>query len=311
MGEVISMRWKAATMLLSLSLPCLAAAQAVRQEEGKLLYAPNFIQANDNNGHMLVIGFSLASLPAIPLSATIESEVQSTDANGNPSSTRWITKAFRDVCGSLRMEIDANALGAARDERLINIQIYDATTKSEMSMTPWNKSAFLIQQEGDSAPPEFFGSPCLREPAQKPVRSPAKFDQNPKVSPQSAKHPTYMEPRNLGYVGQNLPQPDIRREELGVEVLEGMPLRHGRQTEKYPAGYFGHKDAYSVVLDYWYSQELQAFVLVKQLGPDNLVQTLTLRNIKRDNPASSLFTIPRNYTIHKVLMKAPETHYIL
>jgi len=306
------MRWKAATMLLSFSLlPYLAAAQAVRQEEGKLLYTPNLIQANDNKGHMPVVGFSLASLPAIPLSATIESEVQSVDANGNASTTRWITKVFRDVCGSLRTEIDANAVGAPRDEQLINIQIYDATTKNEMSITPWNKSAFLIHQEGDSEPPEFFGSPCLRESGQKPVHAPAKFEQNPKVSPQSAKHPTYMEPQNLSLAGQNLPQPDIRREELGVEVLEGMPLRHGRQTGKYPAGYFGHKDAYTVVSDYWYSQELQAFVLVKQLGPDNLLQTLTLRNIKRDNPASSLFTIPKNYTIHKVLIKAPETQYIL
>jgi len=68
------MRWKAATMLLSFSLlPYLAAAQAVRQEEGKLLYTPNLIQANDNKGHMPVVGFSLAPLPAIPLSATIES----------------------------------------------------------------------------------------------------------------------------------------------------------------------------------------------------------------------------------------------
>jgi hypothetical protein len=305
------MRSRAATILLSIFLlPFFASAQAIRQEEGKLLLPPNFIQANDGNGHMILIGFSLASLPSIPISATIESETQYADANGNSTTTRRIAKVFRDVCGSLLTETDANVLGAVPDGRLINVQIYDATTKNNISMSPWNKSAFLIEQEGDSTPPEFLGSPCLQHSSQKPSRPAAKLNPDPKVSPQSAKHPTYVEPRNLGFAGQNPSQPDIQRQELGVEVLDGMSLRHGRQTEKYPAGFLGHKDAYTVVTDYWYSQELQAFVLVKQVGPGNLVQTLTLRNINRENPASSLFTIPKNYTIHKVLMRAPETQYI-
>jgi hypothetical protein len=306
------MRSTAATVLLFLFLlPLFARAQAIRHEEGKLLLPPNFIQAADASGQMVLIGFSLASLPSIPLSATIESEIQIVDANGKTTARRRVTKVFRDVCGSLRTETDTNALGAVPDARLINVQIYDATTKNSISMSPWNKSAFLIEQEGAPTPPEFLGSPCLQHSSQRPARPAAKLDPNLKVSPQSAKHPTYAEPRNLGFTGQNVPQPDIRREELGAEVLDGTPLRHGRQTEKYPAGFFGHQEAYTVVTDYWYSQELQAFVLVRQVGPGNLAQTLTLRSIARENPASSLFTIPKNYTIHKVLMKAPETQYIL
>ena len=79
--------------------------------------------------------------------------------------------------------------------------------------------------------------------------------------------------------------------------MEGMKLRHGRETCSYPAGFVGHKDAYTVVTDYWYSEELQSFVLVKQLDPSNGVQTLTLRNIHRENPDASLFRIPTDYKV--------------
>jgi hypothetical protein len=76
-----------------------------------------------------------------------------------------------------------------------------------------------------------------------------------------------------------------------------MKLRHGRETTSYPAGFASSKDAYTVGTDYWYSQELQSFVLVKQLGPFDSVQTLTLRNIRHEDPDRSLFTIPKGYTV--------------
>jgi hypothetical protein len=109
--------------------------------------------------------------------------------------------------------------------------------------------------------------------------------------------PIALEPDNLGIGGQTPPQIDTQREDLGAEVTVGMKLRHGRETTSYPAGFASSKDAYTVVTEYWYSQELQSFVLVKQLDPLNSVQTLTLRNIRRENPDVSLFVIPKDYRV--------------
>jgi hypothetical protein len=107
------------------------------------------------------------------------------------------------------------------------------------------------------------------------------------------------------------PRIDTQREELAVDAIDGIPLRHGRETSRYPAGFAGHPDAYTVVIDYWYSQELQSFVLVKQLGPDNGVYTLKLRNIHRENPDLCLFTIPKDYKVQKIHVEAPKTIYVL
>jgi hypothetical protein len=84
-----------------------------------------------------------------------------------------------------------------------------------------------------------------------------------------------------------------------------------RQTSRYPAGSAGFKVAQTVVIDYWYSQELQSFVLVQQLRPFNGVQTITLRNIRRENPDLSLFTIPNDFRVDHVHMEPPKTVYVL
>jgi hypothetical protein len=123
--------------------------------------------------------------------------------------------------------------------------------------------------------------------------------------------PIALEPNHLGLGQQSQPRIDIQREELGTEVITGMQLRHGRETSRYPAGFAGYKDAYTVVIDYWYSQELQSFVLVKQLGPFNSVHTLTLRNIRHQDPDLSLFTIPKDYKVENVHAEAPKTIYVL
>jgi hypothetical protein len=301
----------AALLLSEVLLPFFVSAQATRQKEGKPLQPPNFIQAGDANGQLIIIGFTLASLPSMPLSGTIESEIQTVDTHGSSTVTRHAAKIFRDVCGSLRTETDINAIGAPTDARLINVQIYDSTSKTDINLVPWNKSAFVMEEEDHSSPPDFGESPCLLQPLQKrgdPVR---KHHQDPKLSPQSSSPLSYVEPKSLGFAGPSPTQPDIHREELGVEVLDGMSLRHGRETVNYPAGFLGEKNAYAIVTDYWYSQELQAFVLIKQVGPKNIVQTLALRNITCENPVSSLFKIPKGYTIHKMRMSAVETQNTL
>ena len=56
-----------------------------------------------------------------------------------------------------------------------------------------------------------------------------------------------LEPDHLG-LGEQLPI-DTQREDPGVEVIQGMQVRHGRETSRYPSGFAGHKDAYAVVPD--------------------------------------------------------------
>jgi hypothetical protein len=255
-------------LLVSSTSSCLR-AQAIRQEEDRPLLAPNLIVAGDplGTGNILV-GFSIASLPSIPFSATIQAENQIVDSKGNNTLHHRITKIARDAKGRTRIDTDLNPIGAPADPRLVTVHIYDAVSKADLTIFPWHQSAMRYED--------------------KPQRQPL---------PGRRHAPIALEPDHLGLEGQSPPRFDTQREDLGAEVIEGMQLRHGRETSNYPPGSAGLKDAYTVVTDYWYSQELQSFVLVKQLGPLNSVQTLTLRNIRHENPDLSLFRIPKGYKV--------------
>jgi hypothetical protein len=255
-------------VLVSLTSSCLK-AQAIRQEEDKPLLPPSLMFAGEPDGSgTTVVGFNIASLRSIPFSGTIEAENQIVDAKGNNTFHRHITKIARDTKGRTRIDVDLNSIGTPGNPKLVTVYIYDAVTKADLTIFPWRKSAMRYEDK----------------PQPQPV-------------PGRRHEPIALEPDNLGIGGQTPPQIDTQREDLGAEVMVGMKLRHGRETTSYPAGFASSKDAYTVVTEYWYSQELQSFVLVKQLGPLNSVQTLTLRNIRRENPDVSLFVIPKDYRV--------------
>lgn len=249
------------------STACCLAAQAIRQEEGKPLLPPNLMFAGEpSGGGTTVIGFNIAPVPSIPFTGVIETENQVTDAKGNNTFHHHTTKIARDMKGRTRIAVDLHSINTPSDPKLVTVYIYDAVTKADLTVFPWRQLAMRYEDK----------------PLPQPVRG-------------KRPAPIALEPDDLG-LGQQVPI-DIQREELGAEVIQGMQLRHGRETSRYPAGFAGRKEAYTVVTDYWYSQELQSFVLVKQVGPLDNVQTLTLRNVRHENPDRSLFTIPKGYKV--------------
>jgi hypothetical protein len=256
-------------VFLSSATSCLK-AQAIRQEEDKPLLPPNLMFAGEPDGSgTTVVGFNIASLRSIPFSGTIEAENQIVDAKGNNTFHRHITKIARDTKGRTRIDVDLNSIGTPGNPKLVTVYIYDAVTKADLTLFPWRKLVMRYEDKPLSQP--------------MPGKRPAPIALEPDYS--------------LGLVQEAEPQIETQRIDLGAELIEGMQVRHGRETSSYPAGFAGHKEAYTVVIDYWYSQELQSFVLVKQLGPFDSVQTLTLRNIRHEDPDRSLFTIPKGYTV--------------
>jgi hypothetical protein len=252
-------------LLVSSTSSCLR-AQAIRQEEDKPLLPPNLMFAGEpSGGGNILIGFTIVSLRSIPFSGTVEAENQIVDAKGNNTFHRLITKIARDTKGRTRIDVDLHSIGTPSDPKLVTVHIYDAVTKADLTLFPWRKSAVRYEDK------------ALPQPL-----------------PGKRRAPVILEPDHLGEVP---PQIETERKEFGVEIMQGMKLRHGRETSSYPAGFVGHKDAYTVVTDYWYSEELQSFVLVKRLDPSNGVQTLTLSNIRRENPEVSLFRIPKDYQV--------------
>jgi hypothetical protein len=257
------------TLLIAVFLvstkPCLA-HQSVRQEEGKPLLPPNL----NGIGPTDLTGFNIASLCSIPLSGTIEAENSSTDAQGKTTTLSYHTKLIRDSLGRTRIDIDLNPEGARVEARLLGSSIFDAVSQTEITLTPFNKQAIRTRY----------------------VRAPVT-----KQSSTRSNYPIPSEPPQLSGLRLSQPQIDVQRQELGHEVINDLAVRHGCETIHYPAGFAGRAEPDITITDYWYSQELQAFVLLKRVGPGTTRHTLTLQTISRQEPEKSFFQIPRSYKI--------------
>jgi hypothetical protein len=245
------------------------ARQAWVQPQDKPLYPPNFISTGDS----VLVGFSLVAVPGLPFSATIEAESRTTDPEGHTTVQHYRTKIARDARGRTREDTDLNPEGEPANPQWRQTSIYDAVAKAQILLFPAAKVA-------------------MRTPDQAPAPKPSRTKSQPVI---------LMEPPELsesfGFSAQ--PQIDVKREELASEVIDGMALRHGRESTTFPVGFAGNKEARTTVTDYWYSQELQTFVLVKMVGPGKSEHLLRLQDLKRQDSPKALFEIPKGYALSK------------
>lgn len=244
-------------LLLLLTLTGLA-VQAARPEVGKSLSPPNLSSTGEN----IIVGMSLDSIPGFPLSAVVETENTTTGADGSTVVVTYRQSIFRDVHGRTRVDQDLNPVGEPPNPQLVTIAVYDPAHKTIVDLFPDAKTAIKT----------------LLDP--------------PKPRRQQACAP--LPPIDPRFLAKQLPSkpPEFHLEELAPDSINGMKLRHGRQTIKYPAHSFGNKSAYSIVTHFWYSQKWQVFVRVKQTGPGKTSHTVSLRDLRRDEPDPSLFLIP-------------------
>jgi hypothetical protein len=270
---------RAATLLIPLLLLLALrglAGQASRPEASKLLSPPNLSSTGEN----VIVGMSLDSISGFPLSAVVETENTTTGTDGATVVVSFKQRIFRDVRGRTRVDQDLNPVGELPNPQLVTIVVYDPAHKTTVDLFPDAKTAIKTLLE---APKTHRQRPC---PALAPI-----------------------DPR---FLAKQLPSspPEFHLEELAPDFIDGLKLRHGRQTIKYPAHSFGNKSAYSIITDFWYSQKWQVFVRVKQTGPGKTSHTLSLRDLRRDEPDPALFLIPDGYKI-TVSESQDCTQYIL
>ena len=92
---------------------------------------------------------------------------------------------------------------------------------------------------------------------------------------------------------------NIKKEDLGLQTINGMSAQGTRYTHTIPAGQIGNALPITVTSEQWYSPDLQAVVKSVRNDPRFGETTYTLTNIQRTEPAASLFTVPSDYTVTK------------
>lgn len=93
------------------------------------------------------------------------------------------------------------------------------------------------------------------------------------------------------------PRPQISRESLGTQSIEGVLAEGTRMTTVYPIGAVGNDRPITSVSETWTSRELNTVVLSKNSDPRSGESTTRLTNISRAEPDLSLFQIPADYEV--------------
>jgi hypothetical protein len=90
---------------------------------------------------------------------------------------------------------------------------------------------------------------------------------------------------------------DAKSDSLGTKTIEGISVEGTRITFELPAGQIGNDKPLQVVTENWYSPELQVIVMSRHLDPISGEHIFRLVNIKRTEPAASLFTVPPGFKV--------------
>jgi hypothetical protein len=101
------------------------------------------------------------------------------------------------------------------------------------------------------------------------------------------------------------PSTEARTESLGKKTIEGVEAEGTRSTITIAAGQIGNDRPIVIVSERWYSEALQAVVLSKHSDPRVGENVYRLQNIKRQEPAKSLFELPSNYQIEEDFRRPP------
>jgi hypothetical protein len=102
-------------------------------------------------------------------------------------------------------------------------------------------------------------------------------------------------------------------EQLGTQVIEGLPAQGRRTTTTYPIGGMGNDRPIVVTTEIWTSLDLNAVILSKISDPRQGERIQALININRTEPDAALFQVPAGYkTVNEtgpftITIKGPST----
>jgi hypothetical protein len=97
------------------------------------------------------------------------------------------------------------------------------------------------------------------------------------------------------------------REDLGSQTIDGLPAVGSRSTTTIPAGAIGNDQPIKVIVEQWFSHDLQVLVMTRHSDPRQGDTTYRLLNIVRAEPDRSLFQVPSDYTFGEPgIRRAPE-----
>jgi len=207
-----------------------------------------------------------------PYSATAVTETTQTLSDGNRIVNKSSGLVARDGQGRTRRETTLHRIGtmdvnAPKTTYFINDPVThtqyvvngNEATKIVRSEATWNQSAPIVTTR------RIEENGVVREGTIVTKRATGKWEETPR---------------------------QVKREDLGVQTIEGVSAEGKRETMTIPAGQIGNERPIDVVTEIWTSPELHTVVLRKHSDPRLGETVFRLTEIKRAEPDASLFQPP-------------------
>ena len=215
-------------------------------------------------------GILRAGIKNAPFSADAITESSHTLADGNHIRQTVNFKVFRDSEGRTRREQAVNLNGLAPDASMpqmvfINDPVAGVGYSLNATEHTGTKSVRNANGRGPMRPPQ---------------------------------DPSSGGPGPRGMMGRrNAADQNLKAESLGRQTIEGVQAEGRRTTMTIPAGQAGNDLPIHIVIENWYSPDLQATVLSKRSDPRNGETVTRLTNISRGEPVHARFEPPADYKV--------------
>jgi len=199
-----------------------------------------------------------------PYSAVAVTETKQTLADGNTIDRKVQSNIFRDGQGRTRRETTFAGAGplAASGQPRTAIMIHDPVASTAYVLHPDAKTAEQLA-----------------------------------TRPGGPKRGANLQNRFEARIQQEIANGTLKKEDLGVQTINGISAQGTRYTRTIPAGQVGNANPIMITNEQWYSPDLQVVVKSTRTDPRFGVTTYTLTNIQRTEPAATLFTVPSDYTV--------------
>lgn len=217
-----------------------------------------------------------------PYSAIAVSETVQTLADGNRIRRETTGAVYRDSEGRTRHESQIGDAGHAEAARKF-ITIHDPVAGVHYVLNPQQKTAMKTTM------PAVVRRVAVGVPQEGPV--PAAF------AGYAAPVTVVRRVEPAPFPGQRMEQ--VKTEQLGTRMFEGVQAEGTRTTLTIPAGTIGNERPIEIVSESWISPQLQTMVMSKHSDPRTGTNTYRLTAINLGEPDRSLFEVPPDYRIEE------------
>jgi hypothetical protein len=282
-----------ATLTVALSAPAHAQdAHAGRASDGALTFR---FDSLDHDARRGVTTMRQNVVKNAPYTAQVVTERTQALADGNQIAMRRTTMTYRDSAGRTRQEIrDA-------DGEVVTVTISDPVAGATLILHPRDHSAVRIARTRRDG-----GEDIIVKRVEGAGDAERRRDVRIQVPPAPAGGDTALRDAQMQVAPlMNGAFADLKwaskavTKDLGTRDVGGIKAEGKLRSYEIPAGALGNRNPIVVSDETWTAPDLQVTVYTKHSDPRSGDVVFRLENVRREEPAAALFTVPADYTVRE------------